>query len=275
MITKFETASTVDGTPLSGVTYTPDNPVAVLNIVHGFGEHSGRYGHMMDHLGEHGIASTAIDLRGHGQSGGKRGVCRKYDHLHSDVDALLTKSARAFPGLPQILFGHSMGGGLVLNYVLKKGPSEQNAVMASAPLLTLTTPVAKPLEFLMRGLRLIAPNLAVQNKINGDQISTLPEERTAYENDPLNHACLGVGLGPDMFDAGLWSLENAEKMPLPSLLLHSKNDKLTGFDGSKQFTAKAPNSRLRAFENVEHEIHNDLSRADVYADMVTFIGQHT
>lgn len=275
MITKFETQSGVDALPLHGVTYTPDTPTCVLNIVHGFGEHSGRYGHMMDHLGQHGIACAAIDLRGHGQSGGKRGACRKYEHFHSDVDALLAKSAETFPGLPQVLFGHSMGGGLVLHYTLKNGPSGHNAVIASAPLLTLTTPIAKPLQLLMRLLRMVAPDLAVKNEINGAQISTLPEERAAYENDPLNHACLSVGLGPNMMDAGTWALKNAETMPLPSLLLHSKDDKLTGFDGSEQFTAKAPNSTLRPFENVEHEMHNDVSRPDIYASIIAFIRQHT
>ena len=104
---------------------------------------------------------------------------------------------------------------------------------------------------------------------------TLPEERAAYENDPLNHACLSVGLGPNMMDAGTWALKNAETMPLPSLLLHSKDDKLTGFDGSEQFTAKAPNSTLRPFENVEHEMHNDVSRSDIYASIIAFIRQHT
>ncbi len=274
MITRFDTQSPVDSTPLSGMIYTPDNPVTVLNLVHGFGEHCGRYAHMMDALGQHGIATCALDLRGHGRSGGKRGVSHKYENLREDVEALLSQSQEHFTGLPHFLYGHSMGGGLVLNYVLTRGSHNLHGVMASAPLLTLPTPTPKVLEMTVRLLRKIAPDMTINNVIDGTKISTLSEEQKAYEADPLNHGKLGVGLAVDLVESGEWVLSNAQNWALPLLLMHAKNDKLTAFSGTKVFAQKAKNCTFHAFDNVEHEIHNDSSRADVYAAMNNFIKDH-
>lgn len=271
MITPFETKNAVDGTPLKGVIYRPDNAVAVINLVHGFGEHSGRYLHMMDALGEQGIAVAAIDLRGHGKSGGKRGVCRKYDLMHSDVEALLAQSAAAFPELPHILFGHSMGGGLVLNHVLTRGQQGISAVIASAPLLMVTDPPPMILDWLLRCMRRILPDMTINNAIGGDKISTIPEEQALYEKDALNHGKLGAGLAIDMIDAGAQTLLLAEDWNAPLLLLHAENDKLTRFSASRYFASLAANCSFRAFSGSEHEMHNDVCRDRIYHEITTFV----
>lgn len=271
MIKQFETENAEDGTTLHGVIYTPDNPVAVLNLVHGFGEHSGRYLHMMDALGQHGIAVAAIDLRGHGKSEGKRGVCHKYDLMHGDVKALFAQSKSEFPELPQFLFGHSMGGGLVLNHILSHGHAGLSGIIASAPLIALTDPPSGFLNWLIRILRKVAPNLAIKNKIDGTKVSTIPAEQKAYENDPLNHGSLGVGLAVDMVDGGQWIASQAPQWTAPLLLMHAKNDQLTSFAGSESFSKAAANCTFRAYPDSEHEIHNDVSRDDVYREIISFI----
>ena len=114
----FETKNAADGTVLRGHIWAAAKPKAVMNLVHGFGEHSGRYADMAANLNAKGISVVTLDLRGHGQSDGARGYCPDYNLLLEDVDALLTKTRETYPDLPQILYGHSMGGGLVLNHQL-------------------------------------------------------------------------------------------------------------------------------------------------------------
>lgn len=271
MITKFETQNPVDNTALSGILYTPDNPVAVMNLVHGFGEHSGRYLHMMDALGEKGIAVAAVDLRGHGASSGKRGVCHSYDLLRGDAESLLRFSAQQFPELPHFLYGHSMGGGLVLNHILNRGGAGLSGVIASAPLLTTPEPLPKALTFMVRILKKIVPNMTLGNPISGDKISTLPEEQAAYEQDNVNHGRLGVGLADGMLGGGEWVLSQAENWNVPLLLLHAKDDQLTSFASSENFASRAKNCTFRGYENCQHEIHNDVARAEVYNEMTKFI----
>lgn len=260
--------------PLSGVIYTPDNPTAVISLVHGFGEHIGRYAGMMDHLGEHGIATAALDLRGHGRSGGTRGVSRDYENMRSDVDVLTDKTREEFPDLPHFLFGHSMGGGLVLNYVLKRGAKALSGVIATAPMLRLPEPPPKPLELIVRALRRIAPGMSIKNAIDGTKISSLPNEQAAYEADPLNHGQLGVGLAVDLVQQGEWTLSQAESWTAPLLLMHARQDVLTAYEASREFAQKAQNCDFHTFENVAHEIHNDTSRDAVYANIITFVESH-
>ena len=274
MITRFETVNPVDDMPLSGMTYTPDNPTAVISIVHGFGEHCGRYAGMMDHLGEHGIASAALDLRGHGRSGGARGVCRDYENMRTDVDCLLDKTRSEFPNLPHFLFGHSMGGGLVLNYVLTRGQKDLSGVIATAPLLLTPEPIPKPLEYIVRMLRRIAPSMTLKNAIDGTKVSTVPAEQAAYEADPLNHGKLGVGLAVNLMEQGQWTLSNAENWNAPLLLMHAKQDVLTASSASQEFAAISQNCTFHMFENVAHEIHNDTSREAVYANITAFVESH-
>lgn len=271
MITKFETQNPADNTALKGILYTPDNPVAVMNLVHGFGEHSGRYLHMMDALGEKGIAVAAIDLRGHGKSSGKRGVCHSYDLLRGDAESLLRHSAQQFPELPHFLYGHSMGGGLVLNHVLNRGVGGLSGVIVSAPLLTTPEPLPKPLIFIVRLLKKIAPNVTLGNPIGGDKISTISEEQTAYESDAVNHGRLGVGLADGMLRGGEWVLSQAENWNAPLLLMHAKGDQLTSYASSEAFASRAQNCTFRTYPDSQHEIHNDISRADVYKEITTFI----
>ncbi len=274
MINRFDTVNPVDDMPLSGVIYTPDNPTAVISLVHGFGEHIGRYAGMMDHLGEHGIATAALDLRGHGRSGGTRGVSRTYENMRSDVDVLTDKTREEFPDLPHFLFGHSMGGGLVLNYVLKRGAKALSGVIATAPMLRLPEPPPKPLELIVRALRRIAPGMSIKNAIDGTKISSLPNEQAAYEADPLNHGQLGVGLAVDLVQQGEWTLSQAESWTAPLLLMHARQDVLTAYEASREFAQKAQNCDFHTFENVAHEIHNDTSRDAVYANIITFVESH-
>lgn len=270
---EFKITSAKDGTVLRGITWHADNPRAILNLVHGLGEHCGRYVPLASALAKAGITTTAIDLRGHGTSEGKRGVAKSLDDLHSDIQELLNFSQSKSPDLPQFLMGHSMGGGLVLSYTLKTTRLNLAGVIAQAPLIEFAQALPWPIVTVMRLLRKVAPNMAIKSQIEGERISSLPEEQSLYENDPLNHGSLGIGLGLDLFNSGKALAQNAARYSYPALITHGDQDQLTSFSASRDFASLAPNARFIAYENARHEIHNEFCRAQVHADLIEWIEQ--
>jgi len=267
----FETKNAVDGTILRGRIWAADTPKAVMSLVHGFGEHCGRYADMAAHLNAQGISVIALDLRGHGRSDGARGYCADYDLLLGDIDALLSRTRADYPALPHSLYGHSMGGGLVLNYRLKSPSADIGCVIASAPFIAPADRISGVQRILVKCLGKIAPKISLGNKIDGSKISRLPAQQELYLSDPLNHGALGVGLAIGMVEGGEWISENAKNWTTPLLLVHARDDQLTRFESSETFAKTAENCRFIAYENCEHEIHNDTPRADVYAEMTAFI----
>ncbi len=266
----FETKNPADGTVLRGYIWACDKPKIAMSLIHGFGEHCGRYAGMAKYLNAQGIAVVALDLRGHGRSDGKRGVCKDYNLLSADVDALLAKTREAFPGLPHFIFGHSMGGGLVLHYGLNHS-DDIAGFLVSAPLIRPAEPIPGPLQTVVKILRRIAPNGTLPNPIPGTKVSTVPAEQKIYEADTLNHGRLGFGLAAGMIEAGEEVLNKAGDWTEPLLLWHANGDQLTDFTASEGFAAKAQNCTFIAYEDCEHEMHNDSCRPKVYTMMAEFM----
>lgn len=270
-MTDYEVKS-ADGTYVSGRIFHVDAPKAVVSLVHGFGEHCGRYAPMAEALNAQNIAVVAIDLRGHGRSDGKRGACKDYESYRQDLDALLSKTRDLYPDVPQFLFGHSMGGGLVLNHSLTRGTGGLKGVISQAPLILLPDPPPALFEKIVRGLAKLAPNMTLGNKLEAHKISSLKEEQDKYIADPLNHGALTAGLAVGMIDGGRWVLSQAGQWPdTPLLLMHAKEDQLTACAGTEAFASQASTCEFVSYEDVEHEIHNDTTRAQVYAKILSFI----
>ena len=270
----FETTNPSDGTVLRGQIWAAKNPKAVLNLVHGFGEHSARYSNMAEYLNSRDISVIALDLRGHGRSEGTRGYCPDYNMMLGDVDALLAKTRELSSGLPHILYGHSMGGGLVLNHQLKAPHSDMTCVIASAPFIAPAEKISGFQQSVVKFLGKVAPKVTLGNKIDGSKISRIPAEQETYLSDPLNHGKLGVGLAIGMVEGGEWIKDNAAQFKKPLLIVHAREDQLTAFAASEAFAAQAPNCTFKAYEDCEHEIHNDCHRNDVYKTAADFIESH-
>lgn len=267
----FETKNSTDNTVLRGRVWEAESPKAVMSLVHGFGEHCGRYDDMAQYLNTHNISVIALDLHGHGLTDGPRGYCPNYELLLEDLDILLGKTRDSYPGLPHILYGHSMGGGLVLHHQLKNTTMDLNAIIASAPLIEPADPVPNFQRSLVKLLCKILPKSSLPNRIDGSKISRLPAEQDAYLSDPLNHGKLGVGLAVGIVEGGEWIRENAQSWAKPLLLVHSREDRLTRFSASEAFAAKAQNCTFIPYEDCEHEIHNDCHREHLYKAMSDFI----
>ena len=269
-MTPFQMTSSLDGKEIFARHWPVDNPVAVMTLIHGFGEHCGRYDHMASHLNANNIAVLSMDLRGHGQTEGKRGVVESYDHLISDVACLIKKSGQLYPNIPQYLFGHSMGGGIVLKYGLSQGDS-LDGYLVSAPFILPAKPVPAVMRFIVRLLHRLLPRFAIANPIDGTKISSIKAEQDAYEADPLNHGTLGIGLAVNLVETGEDLLARAAEWKHPLLLWHAKQDQLTSFEATEKFETQAQNCKFTAFEDVEHEMHNDACRNQVYAMMVEYM----
>ncbi|GGX75415.1 lysophospholipase [Litorimonas cladophorae] len=263
------TCNSTDGTQLIGRHWPVEAPKAVMALVHGFGEHCGRYELMATYLNAHKIAVVGIDLRGHGRSPGPRGVIHHYDDFRADLAALLSKTRKFYVDTPMVLYGHSMGGGLVLDHDLQR--LDKMPIIASAPLIKLTEPIPKPVRVIAKLIGKINPNGAMSQPIDGTKISNIPAEQALYMEDELCHGRLGFRLAEGMVSTGENIEARASEWDRPLLLLHSEADQLTGFDGSARFAHAAKQVEFHAFETPQHEMHNDLSRDDVYTLMRDFI----
>ena len=250
-------------------------PKAVICLVHGHGEHIGRYEHAGAALTEKGYALLGFDLRGHGKSGGPRGHTPSYDALMDDIAAFSQQTDERYPGLPRFLYGHSLGGNLVLNYALRRKP-DLRGVIATGPWLKLAfdPPAAQvTLGRLMNG---IAPGFTQHSKLNTKGLSHDQAVVSAYENDPLVHDKISARLFVSIYESGLWALEHAAEFPLPLLLMHGSADPLTSAKASQEFASKAGDKvTLKVWDGLYHEIHNEPEKEQVFAYMLNWLGRYS
>jgi acylglycerol lipase len=192
-----------DGTAFYGQGWQPDDMAdcrAVVCLVHGIGEHSGRYAHMGAVLCRAGYALISFDLRGHGQSTGQRGHVQAMDDVMHDIDQFLRQSAERFPGKPRFLYGHSLGGMLVLNYGLRRKPA-MVGVIASAPGLRTALREQKVKVALNALLASTFASMTVPTGLDANMISRDPEVVRTYQSDPLVHGWATLGMAKEGFNA--------------------------------------------------------------------------
>ncbi len=269
--TSFQIDSVSDGLSLAGLHWSCEQPVAVVSLVHGFGEHCGRYEILADHLVQNGIAVVGVDLRGHGKTQGPRGIARKYSDVVGDVETLVRHTAELYPDTAHFLFGHSMGGGLVLHYGMNDQTDSLSGYLASAPLIHAKRRLPFYVRAAVKMLRMLMPGGSMPISVSGKKISNIPKEQDRYDNDPLNHNRLGFGLGVGMIEAGQNVLANAAKWGKPLCLWHSKADQITDFNASARFAAEAKNCEFTTFAGVQHEMHHDTSRDKVHALIAEYV----
>ncbi len=256
--------------------WQPDTqPKAIVCLVHGLGEHTGRYAHVAGALNAAGYAVLGFDLRGHGKSAGPRGHTPTYDVLMDDIGRLLDETAARYPGKPQFLYGHSLGGNLVINYAIRRKPAIAG-VVATSPALRVTNPLPAVQVALAKVMNKLQPGLQMANGLALDGLARDPEVVRAYTSDPLVHNKISVRLAMGMLQAGEWALEHAAEFPLPLLLVHGSADKLTSAAASQEFAAKVRGDcTLKVWEGFYHETHNEPEKAEVLGFMVDWLRAHT
>ena len=272
--TEFEW-TTPDGLKFYGQVWEPESPPrAVVALVHGLGEHSGRYAHVAEVLNQAGYAVVAFDLRGHGKSTGQRGDVPSSEAILGDVGHLLEEAQKRFPGRPCFLYGHSLGGILVLYYTLRCRPQLAGVVATSAGLITAlhkqTLKVA-----LSRVLGLIRPTLSMPTGLENAALSRDPEVVRAYEQDPLVHNQATLRAGNLLLGMTRWTLDHASEFSLPLLLIHGSADRIAFPESSTEF-ARGLGSRatLKIWEGLYHETHNEPEKGEVLAYLVDWLNKH-
>lgn len=245
------------GLKIYGQSWLVENPKAVVGIIHGMGEHSGRYNYLVDALTAANISVVSYDQMGHGKTEGKRGHVANYDMLLGCVGELTSKMVELVPAKPTFLFGHSMGGNVLLNYLIQRKPTINGAIV-SAPWLKLAfdpPAIQVKLGKLVSG---ILPGLVQATKLDVNTISRDPAEVKRYTDDPLVHDKISTAFFVGVYDAGEWALENASSLKTDVLLYHGTADKLTSHDASKKFAQDAGGKvTFESLDGYYHESHNE------------------
>jgi len=239
----------------------------VVLLVHGLGEHVGRYDRLACQLNEWGFAVRGYDQYGHGESGGPRGGLPTDTRLLDDLaDIVDSTRARMAPHTPLILLGHSMGG-LVAARFVACGLRPVQALVLSSPAFDAGLNALQKL--LLAVLPKIAPNLRIGNGLDPSLISHDPAVVAAYGADKLVHDRISARLARFIADGGPAMVAQAPTWSAPTLLLYAGADRLVNPAGSRAFAAAAPKTVLSAhcFEGLYHEIFNELDAAPVFAEL--------
>lgn len=245
-------------------------PKAAVLLVHGLGEHAGRYSGWAGRFNEEGITVRAFDLPGHGNSEGRRGVIPALEKVYDTIDAIFAEISSELPQVPLFIYGHSLGGGIVLNYLVKRKPELRGAIVTSPwVMLTETPPRAKIILAKVAGR--VMPGLVQPSGLKTEFLSHNMEVVSQYNSDPMVHGMISVGLYNEMTVAAEETLARASEITLPLLLAHGRDDMICSPAGSMQVAEKAPKATLKMWEGGYHELHNDLSSDEHFKFIVAWI----
>jgi alpha-beta hydrolase superfamily lysophospholipase len=251
---------------------------ATVLLVHGLGEHSGRYEHVGERFAGAGIEAWAYDHRGQGGSGGRRGHVDRWVQLHDDLAARLGAVRSGAAGRPVVLYGHSMGGLIVAGYLLDADP----AVVAARPradLVVLGSPalessLARWKQVLTPYLGRIVPTLAVPNGIDGRTLSRDPTVAERSAADPLNATVSTTRFGAEgVAEQARVRALAARGFTQPTLVLHGLDDRLVQARASEVFEG-APNVERRTFPGLRHELHNEPEGLAIIDEVIAWIRGH-
>lgn len=262
-----------DGTKLQYRAWPQPGATATFAVIHGLGEHSGRYAHFALGMAAHGFATYALDLRGHGKSPGPRGHIDSWSQWRDDVSAFVHQ-VESVAGGEVVPLGHSFGGAALLSTVLSGKLPKSRRFVVSSPALSLK--VAAPRWKLQLGAvaSKIAPRLAMSNEVDPGTVSRIPEVVEAYRKDPLVHDRISSRMFTEWQAASADILARAGAIRVPFLILAGTADALIDPEGSTALHEKAPAlSELHLLEGRYHEPFNDRDSDEVFRLIARWLGK--
>lgn len=250
-------------------------PKAVVVLVHGYGEHTGRYAHVIRELVQRDYAVYTLDHRGHGESAGIRAYVERFDYFVEDVHLLVRKAKDVHPGLPSIMIGHSMGGLIATRYALRYQDELQGLVLSGAA-LRIGEGVAPLVRRVGALLALLAPWLPVVPAARGSEsvLSRDPTVQELFDSDPLCYkGKVRARMGHELMRAAADARARLSQLTLPLLIMHGADDTLTDPRGSTLLAeqARSADKTLKLWPGCRHEIFNEPEKAEVLAFMLDWM----
>ncbi len=247
----------------------------VICLIHGIGEHVNRYHYWAERAVSEGFVFMGFDLCCSGRSEGKRGLMPSFDSVLDDIELLIKQAKHRFPDIPVFLYGHSMGGTLVLNYAIKRD-AKINGLFVTSPWLLLKNKPSGFMVSLVRMLSGVFPNLTIDTGSSSgvERLSRDMDVVENYKNDPLVHSKISLKMIISLLDAASFALDNASKLKLPVLLMHGSSDQITDPEGSRLFAeSNEEKCTLKIWEGLYHEMYNEPEKEEVFNYLMNWINK--
>lgn len=233
----------------------PIAPRAVICLSHGWGEHSLRYADWAKRFVDNNYAFIAWDHYGHGQSDGKKGHIPNYNVFMEEITLIIQKARQLFPSAPVVLYGHSMGGNIAINYALRA--NNIDLLIATSPWIKLTNEPSATSRFFVKILNRVAPGLQIKAPVNPSGMSHSKPVVQHYKTDPLNHGKISPRLLTEVTNAGSYIIDNISALSKPLLLLHGDADPVASYKAAAQLHEKCNTCSFIPFKDMYHELHNE------------------
>ncbi len=250
-----------------------NRPVFIL--MHGYGEHAARYQELAQALVQSGYPVCAIDARGHGQSDGRRGHISRYSDYTRDLGALMARVEAHYPTRRRVLFGHSNGGLISIQYVLDSAPNQKIAALVlSSPLLGMNLEVPGWKVFLSKLLSRAVPILSLPSGIPPTDVTRDKEIAARYAVDPLVNKNATARYFTEMQAAIARAFEAAPQITLPILIMQGGADRIASAPATKRFSERVASTdkTYREYPGMYHEIFNDPERPALRAELIDWLG---
>ncbi len=249
-------------------------PRAEVIIVHGFGEHSGRYGPLTDHLLAHQFSVTSYDQRGHGRSEGLPGHINRFADYEEDLDRVISLAGSFDRARKLFIIGHSMGGLVTLRYVASRSAGLSGAVI-SAPLIGLAVRVPPHKLMIAKVGSHLMPRLRLPNEINPKVLSRDQEVGRAYEADPLVHRVVSTRWFAEADRAMNQVKAWADRVRLPVLVMHGSEDRLANVEATREVFNQigSTDKELIIYPGYYHELFNEPEKVDLYTRVTDWLDE--
>jgi len=251
----------------------PPAPSVAIAVVHGYGDHGGRYTWFGEDMAARGYAVYVYDLRGHGQSSGRRGQVKRFDEYLDDTAVFLDEVRRLQPGVPLFLLGHSLGGLICTRFVEERAPEVRGLVLSS-PFLQLAEAVPPSRVVAAKAMAKVWPHHDIGNTVRAAQLSHEQSVVEAYVTDPLVHHVAPARWAAEMLAAQDASMAAAENISLPLLTLYGTDDQVVDIAFIEALFARASSAdkSIQRYEGLYHECFNETERARVFEDLAAWLG---